>query len=234
MKKKVLCLFMASAIAIGSFAASTTVGNTNIIQVQASQYSNMQSVLDLYKKGDYKKAVSKASQYPANAKEKCVSKMSNKMKQAYLKKVKKYKNFSQHLDDFDKGLNDEYIWGYYLTDFKGNGKAELLIQHGTCEADVSMTVYKYSNGKAKKIGSFYCGHSTFSAYPNRAGIIVTEQHMGAEAVSKAFLSKGKIKFTTYGSREVSNVEDYITLPYKLNGHLKKNGVDVSYEALKND
>lgn len=165
---------------------------------------------------------------PKKASEKCVKKMSKSMKKAYLKQVKKYKTFSKA----DTLEGEAYIWGYYLTDITNNGKAELIIQHGTCEADVKYTVYKYSKGKAVKICSAYMGYSALYAYPNHKGIIATSGHMGSEAVSKLYIKKSKLKESLIGSREVSDGDDYINLPYLLDNHVPSGKTDISYKALK--
>lgn len=225
--KRWLGVCMAAIVAGGSFAAGSSMGSYNCIQVQASQESDMQDVLDLYEDGEYKAAASKAAQCPKKAEESCVSDMSKKMKQAYLKKVKKYNNFSQYLKNFGSG--EAYIWNYYLTDFTGDGNAELLIKSGTCEADVCITVYKYSNGKAKKIGKFYCGHTML--YVCQSGVLVANQYMNQESIDKYFLSNGKVKKETIGSRKVADGEKYLKLPYRLDDHTKKSG-NVSYKALQ--
>lgn len=228
-QKKLLSIFLALVIGVtASISQIPEIGTNTVTTASAAQKASMSNVLSLYKKGNYQKAQTMANKLSKNASEKCVKKMSKKMKKAYLKKVKKYKLFSKRTS-----YEQEYIWGYYLTDITNNGKADLIIQHGTCEADCQFTIYKYSKGKVVKIGSTPGGHSALYAYPNHKGIIRIEAHMGCESIDKIYVNKkSKIKCANYGSRQVADSDGYIDLPYLLDNHVPSGKCDVSYKALK--
>lgn len=180
--------------------------------VQAAKEDKCQKILYMYKNKQYAKVKKMCKKLPKNANEKCVKNMPKKMKQAYLKKASSYR-------DSDQGLSGQnYMWGYYLTDINNDNKAELLIEYGSCEADVRLIIYYYKNGKAKKVGTTYAGHCTYFAYPNRNGMIEALQHMGGENIRLVTLKNSNLKFKKIGGRMVKNVNQYIVFPYKLDNH----------------
>lgn len=207
--KKALVLLFAVVLALQPAAT-----------VQASAKSDAANVLKYYKKGDIRKAKKYNKKLSKKASKTCIKKLSKKAKAAYLKTVKKY--------SFNKGQSTmKSLWGYYLADLDGDKKAELLIQHGTCEADVKTTIYQYKNGKAKKVGSMYSGHVTYYDYPGHAGVIAVQTHMGYESVGTVFLKKGKIKTKGYGSRDLNSsvgTGEYDWFPFRqqLDSHVKYN------------
>lgn len=152
---------------------------------ERSDGKNMERVLKYYKQGKYSKAKKYNRKLSKNAKEACVKKMSSKMKKAYRKIVKKWPVENDWYSD------EDYLWGYYLTDIDNDKKAELLVEIGTCEADVRVLVYKYKGGKAVRIGKFYTGHSALYAYPNHKGIVLGWGHMGVESFSVVTIKNKK-------------------------------------------
>ena len=188
----------------------TTVMGTSKIEAQAAVKPSLSSMIKEYKAGHFKKGAKIAKKLPQKANEKCLKNMSSKMKKAYRKKVMSFNtNISSH---------KPYIWDYFLTDIDNDGKAELLIEYGTCEADVRMLIYKYSSGKLKKIGQFYCSHCSFYHYSN--GILAYWAFMGSESIDQIYFKNGKLKSTTIVAHNVQNGEYLITLPYALKKHEK--------------
>ena len=128
----------------------------------ANNGKQMEKAITSYKAGKYKAAKKYSKKLPVKANEACVKKMPKAMKKAYKKVVKSYKiSGDVHMS--------AYMWGYYLTDIDNDKKAELLVQYGSCEADVRLRVYKYENGAANMIGQVGCAHSGFFAYPGNCG-----------------------------------------------------------------
>jgi hypothetical protein len=182
----------------------------------ASSKSIYNKAVTYYKKGSYKKAQKQFSRLSSDANEKCVSKMSSAMKKAYRNIVKKYKV------NTTLGSKTPYLWGYYLTDIDKDNKPELIVEYGTCEADVKTRIYTYKNGKAKKVGQFHSGHTSFYYYPSGNGMVLFWAHMGDESIRVLKLKNGKTEMSAiWGSgREVKASEDYIELPYVLDGHVR--------------
>ena len=188
-----------------------------VMNVNASQKSNIRKVLKYYKAGNLKKAKKYNKKIKKKASNKYIKKMSSEMKAVYKKKVKSFR--------LDAGLTGKKeLWGYYLADMDGDKKPELLIHYGSCEADVKLIVYKYKKGKVKKVGSVAAGHSYFCAYPGHKGIIAVWGHMGYEGVSTLQLKKGKIKVVSYGEYDLNSkgTGDIDWFPFKqvLDGHMK--------------
>lgn len=191
-----------------------TVFMTNSSFVDAASVgSNMTKILKYYKNKNYTKAKKYCKKIPKTITEPCVKKMSSKMKKAYLKVVKKY--VAKSGDPLGVG----YLWDYYLTDINNDKKADLLINYGTCEADVQLYIYQYKKGKAVKVASTSSGHTSFHAYPNHKGIIAHNCHMGGEFISVLTLKNGKIKVTNYGDRYLETGY-YLNLRATLKSHTK--------------
>lgn len=193
--------------------------------VCASAKTDIDKVLKYYKSGKISQAKKYNKRLSKKASKTCIKKLSKKAKQAYLKTVRKYK-FNE------RNWTMNHIWGYYLADMDGDKKAELLVMHGTCEADVMTTVYTYKSGKAKKAGSFYSGHTTYYDYPGHAGVIAVEGHMGYEAVQVVSLKKGKVKTAAYGDRDLNKTAkngnlDWFPFRQQLDSHVS---YDASYRA----
>lgn len=181
-------------------------------EVQASAKSNADKMLSYYKKGSIKKAKQYNKKLSKKASNASTKNLSKKTKTAYRKIVKKYK--------LDTSLysSEPYLWGYYLADMDGDKKAELLVQYGTCEADVRTAVYKYKGGKAKKVAQVFSGHTGYYAYPGHAGVISVTAHMDYENVATLTLKKGKLKSKSYGGRYANG--NYFPFRQPLYGHIK--------------
>lgn len=138
--------------------------------------------------------------------------MSKKMKAAYRKKVQSYPTTTTSYS------KKAFIWDYYLTDINKDGKAELLIKSGTCEADVKTEVFQYKNNKLKKTAVFYCAHSSFYHYSN--GILMYTAHMGYESVSQIYFKNGKLQDAEITLHDTKGKPYQIILPYSLKSHVK--------------
>ena len=179
---------------------------------QASTKTDADNMLKYYKKGNITQAKKYNKRLPRNASKTSIKKLSKNAKKAYTKVVKKYK--------LGISFGQDYLWGYYLVDMDGDNIAELLVQHGTCEADAKTAVYTYKKGKIKKIREFYSGHEVYYAYPGHAGIICVWGHMDYERVSTKVIKKGKIVSKSYGDRDLSKGGDYFPFKQILYGHIK--------------
>lgn len=178
----------------------------------ASGKALYQKAVSYYKKGKYSPAGKCFSKLPEKANEACVKKMPAKMKKAYRDIVKKCR-VSYNLFNMKP-----YLWGYYLTDIDKDKAPELLIQYGTCEADVRMLVYTYKSGKAKKIGTFYCSHSGFYYFPLGNGLMVQKGHMGYEQLFLVQIKKNKLVSKEIGKGH--EMQQYTPIPYCLDYHIK--------------
>lgn len=187
-----------------------TTMDTGKMESQAAVKASLSSMIKEYKAGHFRKGAKIAKVLPTKANEKCVRKMSSRMKKAYRKKVKSF-NTNMY-------ASKPYIWDYYLTDINKDKKTELLITYGTCEADVRTLVYKYSSGKVKKIGEFYCAHSSFYHYSN--GILIHWAFMGMESIEQVYFENGKLKTRTIAQHDAQSSEYLIVLPYALKNHEK--------------
>ena len=94
-------------------------GGTHIVQA-AQNKNNCQKILRLYKNKKYSKAKKLCKKLPADANEKCVKKMPQKMKKAYLKKVRSYP--AQKYTSGRRSL--QY---YFFTDINNSDLPSLLI-----------------------------------------------------------------------------------------------------------
>lgn len=175
----------------------------------ASSKTTYKKGVSYFKAGKYSKAQKYFNKLPANANEACVKKMTSKMKKAYRSVLKKYPAGSS---------SKRSLFGYYLTDINKDKKAELIVEFGTCEADMRAAVYTYKNGKAKKIGSFHSGHSALCYYPSGNGLMVQCAHMGYEQLYVVKISNGKIKNTAL--RKARAAKTYMKLPYFLDNHIR--------------
>jgi hypothetical protein len=204
-----------------------------IAQVHASEKTdgkNMKKVLKYYKQGKYSKARKYSKKLPSRAKEEAVQNMSVDMKKAYKKKVKSYvKKYG-----LDIGNGKKYVWDYFLTDIDNDKNADLIVEYGSCEADVRYAVYQYKDGKAKKVGKTYCSHTAFHAYPNHKGIVLHWTQMGNESLSVATIKDGKLTSKLYGGRTISAKKKPLKLGCALKHHVtfdKNYKPHISYKDL---
>ena len=177
--KKTICITLGLVLIISLCSCKTP-------SVNASQRSNMKKVLRYYKAKKYKKAKKYAKKLPKYAKEKCVTSIPNKMKKAYNTKFKKLGNKAETS---------------FFTDVNNDKKADMLVLYGTCEADLTIRLYMYKNGKVVYKAKTGGGHSVYNAYPNHKGFIRHYAHMGYESLSVIKYKNGKLVEKNIGSRD---------------------------------
>lgn len=156
------------------------------INVEASA-SDMERYLDAYEEGDFVEANKIVSQLPVKAKS-YNSYMSEGMKNAYLKKI----------------ISTNKIDSYYLADITGDKKPELFIKKGFYISDQFYYVFKYSKGKAVRIGKFTGGHYYLADYPGKKAVISAYEHLGYYSITLVEYKNGKIKTTLINGCDYKN------------------------------
>ena len=156
---------------------------------------NMEALLKAYGAGDFATAEEINSKLPETVKEMEVSEEEAEAYQAV------------YQSGIDQEIANEYTF-HFITDIDKDGKAEYLLQTGTCEADYMLRVYQYRDGKVQEVGEEGFGHSWVCQYPDHNGIVIVSQHMGAENLFVVSIENGKLKRTAVGER---GGDDYIEL-----------------------
>lgn len=168
----------------------------------------MKKTLAYYKAGNFSKAKKYNKKMRKIAKEICVKEMSAKQKKKFRAKVKSW--------PLESSYDEPYLWDYFLTDYNNDGKADLILLTGTCEADAVYRVFTYRNGKLKRIGKFGGGHSSLSAYPGKNGVVLIHQIMGYETIFRIYRKNGKTVWKEVNERTTSH---YMTLRNRLRSHV---------------
>ena len=203
------------------FAVMVLIGSITEGCVSAASHSQkywMKKTLKAYKTGRFSAAKKYNKKMNKIAKVKCVKKMSAAQKKKYRTLVKKWARKSSG-DSYG-----EYLWDYYLADYNNDGKADLILHTGSCEADAVFRVYTYKKGKLKKIGKFGGGHSYLSAYPGCKGVIRVTQHMEYERICRVYRKSGKTVSKVLNSHETRH---YMTLRNELKSHVYYSDYDYS-------
>ena len=156
------------------------------INVEASA-SDIERYLDAYEEGDFVEANKIVSQLSVKAKS-YNSYMSEGMKNAYLKKI----------------ISTNKIDSYYLADITGDKKPELFIKKGFYISDQFYYVFKYSKGKAVRIGKFTGGHYYLADYPGKKAVISAYEHLGYYSITLVEYKNGKIKTTLINGCDYKN------------------------------
>ncbi len=191
----------------------------------------MKKVLQSFKAGNYTQAQEYANTLPRYAQEKCVRKMSKKMKKAYRKEIKRHK--PQLLSSSGGYKMYDCVTAYYLTDVNNDGVADLLISYGST-IHCKLYIYTYKAGKLVKLHEGYISDDRLLfAYPGHKGIVYQDAKQGGERLIVLKFSKKKCKEKIYGSRTTGT---YLDLGLKLARHTsystKKQRYVVNYSALK--
>ena len=145
-----------------------------------------------------------------------INKVRESIEQARLDSIKQAKNDSilqvQQLEKerrnetinmvnaYSKKLDELVVDGYFLYDITHDGRPELWIVTGTCEADYQLNVFTYNHG-IKRIFQIGASHSTFHQGANY--ILVWTQHMGHGEWGKISYN-GKIKWENIYIEDVEN------------------------------
>ena len=197
----------------------------------ASNTTLLTKYLKYYKAGNYAKAGKYLKKMNNKKKDTSLKKMSAAQKKAYRKVVKKY---SKNISDPNR-YSQKYMWGYYLADLNKDKRAELLIQYGSCEADVRTYVYTYTKKKAKKIGWMYSGHTSYVAYPGK-GVLAVWGHMGYCSVSLVKMKNKKLTEKSYGDQKIESADETYCIPTNfLDNHVRYDAnytASVDYKDLK--
>ena len=154
---------------------------------------NMEALLKAYGAGDFATAEEINSKLPETVKEMDVPEEEAEAYQAV------------HQSGIDQEIANEYSF-HFITDIDKDGKAEYLLQTGTCETDYMLNVYQYRDGATNFIGEVGFGHSYVCQYPDHNGIIVVTGHMGGERLSVVSLENGELKEEEVleGGREIES------------------------------
>ena len=201
--KKIVMVLVMALVFVGVYVKQPTTS------FASSDSTNVTKMLTQYKKQHY----ITADKYAKSLKYTKADASEKKMTTAMIKAYKKVLSNTPK-----KYLLD----GAYFIDMDGDKKAEMVLPHGTCEADAVAYVYKYKSGKAVKVTKFDYSHIMLVNYAGHTVVIAEWAHLGNESISTLSLKNGKIKTVKYGDRKVK--KDYLSLK-PLSNHMKvdKNG-----------
>lgn len=195
------------------FSLATVLALVPTESAMASTKSDAEKMLKYYKNGNVEKAIEYSNKLPKKVDKKCIKNLSQVTKK-YYKEV-----LASYVPNQEKS-GEDYLWGYFLADLDGDKKAELLVEHGTCEADVVTDVYTVKKGKLKKAGKTYAAHGEYYAYAKHKGVIFSSGVQGVESTKYIRMKKGKIKEVSYRTRQLKENENYFPFRQKLNNHIK--------------
>ena len=168
--------------------------SVTLISVSASAASYeelMTQYLLSHKAGDFESAQYYADILGEAPRDSSLAKMSAKFKNTYRNFVKKYSS-----GYYNKPYNK--ILGYYLADLNGDRKPELLIDSfDGSEAGHFLFVYRFKNGKVKKVGKTDMSSSVAFAYPGK-GVVVIFARMGLCHVRRMYIENNRLKEEDYG------------------------------------
>lgn len=193
-----------------------------ICPAKASAGKDIDMVLKYYKAGQLKKAATYVKKIPKKASHSPIKSLSAKEKQAYKSTVKKYYNKYAKHSDSEWHI---YLHGYYLADMDGDKRTELLVHHGMSPLESVLTVFKYQNGKAKKMAETYSsGFTEYYAYPGHNGILFRYGKNAQEEIGSLSLKKGRLKRKSYGQRAIGEYgyDEWFPLRQPLNKHIESN------------
>ncbi len=109
-------------------------------------------------------------------------------------------------------FGDIYFAHYYIYDMNRDGKEEIIILAGTCEANATLIVYEYQDCIFQQIGYADGEHCTVFGNTEGDGIIVHHGFQGVESANAITIKNGQLKETVViESREISG--DYTVLDY---------------------
>lgn len=93
-------------------------------------------------------------------------------------------------------FGDIYFARYYIYDMDNDGREEIIIVAGTCEADGAILVYTYRNGTFENIGSAGGSHCSICADTQNGGLIVHHGIQGYENVEALTIKDGALNVET--------------------------------------
>lgn len=178
------------------------------VSAKKSNKYYMDKVIENLKKGNVQAANKYSKKLPEYSSEKCVTKMSKKQKKAFNTIIKKETNTKS---DF---LGNNVCC---VTDIDNDGVAELLVESGDYDAVRVITIYKYKNGKVKKLKGTVPATRLggISKYPDRRGVLLC--HYGGGGSMFVMVD---IKNDTIKTKEIASISDRDSngvFPYVRNG-----------------
>lgn len=81
---------------------------------------------------------------------------------------------------------------YAILDMDGDATPELMLKHGTCEADYLLDLYQFDGSNAMLIGSVSAGHSAFYRVDRNSGLYRRQWHMGTFADYLVTVTEGEV------------------------------------------
>ena len=125
-------------------------------------------------------------------------------------------NYSELYEDIllDTAANSEEC-RYGLYDMNSDGRKEILIFNGTCEADMLVTVYSIDdNGGVYSAGDFYCAGVLYGAEDGN-GIYAADGKQGVEQVRRITLVNETIQEEELWTKELAENEDYYSNDFEI-------------------
>ena len=109
--------------------------------------------------------------------------------------------------------NTPDVEGYGFFDVDRDGRKELIMKIGTCEADYTYTFYRYDDyeGTFCWIGTVGASHSEL--YTDGSSLIRDNAHMGSQTISRIEYIGGQMKETKIADYEVLE-GDYVDMGYE--------------------
>lgn len=125
-------------------------------------------------------------------------------------------NYAELYEDIllDTAANSEQC-RYGLYDMNSDGRKEILIFNGTCEADMLVTVYSIDdNGGVYSAGDFYCAGVLYGAEDGN-GIYAADGKQGVEQVRRITLVNETIQEEELWTKELAEDENYYSNDYEI-------------------
>ncbi len=98
---------------------------------------------------------------------------------------------------------------YAYRDLDADGIPELMLKHGTCEADYMITFYTVNeNNILEVIGETGGGHSVFAYDENSGDLVISRGHMGYGELQWFVIKDGKVTASKSESYELAQTENY--------------------------
>lgn len=212
MKKTKRILMTITLLIVAVFFISSA--NLPAGNVQAASKGTYRTILQAYKRNDYRKVQRLSKTLPKNANEKCSRKLNAKYRKAAKKVTGKMRKW-RGMENYIPGIQ----W-YAFSDINKNGKPELIVKYGGVETDCSIWVYEYKGGKYKKAkgGIYDTWHASLHNYISGNGLVLQERPISeydCEIVTLVTLSKGRIKTKIVRERHLSSRKQRTTMPCKI-------------------
>ena len=107
---------------------------------------------------------------------------------------------------YEDTMGGDYLL-YGLCDLNKDGVLELLVQDGTCEADLVWQVYTMGEMGAQSVGSFGAGHSQLFT-DEEDGIVCQYGQMGHERIDRITYDGQYLSYVTLIEQDLADGEPY--------------------------